>query len=227
MMLSPRVIVSGQSNRPVMGIVQDSLIAVQKMTKRDVFLTRDLMYNLLMWVFDWDGNIPPPTIFKPVELWTGKQIISLILPKINLKGKANSGPPKDKDGNTLSNTFNAYDHMVTIMDGVLVEGTIDKKTVGSGMGGIIHTAWLDVGHEDTARFMNQVQVVTNYWVLQNSFSIGVTDAVADVDTMANIESTINKAKMQVLDLVRKGQRGDLQKQPGRNMIESFETYVNK
>ncbi len=62
---------------------------------------------------------------------------------------------------------------------------------GSGMGGLIHTAWLDVGHEDTARFMNQVQVVINYWVLQNSFSIGVCDAIADFATMEQIASTLN------------------------------------
>lgn len=36
----PRMIVTPQSNRPVMGIVQDTLCAVRKMTKRDVFLTR-------------------------------------------------------------------------------------------------------------------------------------------------------------------------------------------
>jgi DNA-directed RNA polymerase II subunit RPB1 len=222
MMLSPRVIVSGQSNRPVMGIVQDSLIAAQKMTKRGVFLERDLVFNILMWITNWDGRVPPPAIMKPKELWTGKQILSLILPKINLKGKANSGPqPGD------SNTFNAYDHLVTIIDGELVEGIIDKKTIGSGMGGIIHTAWLDVGWEDTARFMNQIQQVTNYWALQSSFSIGVTDTVADVDTMKQIESTINNAKLQVLDLVRRGQSGSLEIQPGRTMVESFEQFVNK
>jgi DNA-directed RNA polymerase II subunit RPB1 len=75
--------------------------------------------------------------------------------------------------------------------------------------------------------MNQVQQVTNYWVLQKSFSIGVTDTVADVETMEQIESTINKAKLQVLDLVRQGQQGDLETQPGRTMVESFEQFVNK
>ena len=105
MMLSPRVIVSGQSNRPVMGIVQDSLLAVQKMTKREVFLERDLVFNILMWITNWDGAVPPPAIFKPKELWTGKQIMSLILPKITLKAKANNGPSKDADGNVLPNTF--------------------------------------------------------------------------------------------------------------------------
>eukprot|EP00550_Attheya_septentrionalis_P004519 CAMPEP_0198286032 /NCGR_PEP_ID=MMETSP1449-20131203/5209_1 /TAXON_ID=420275 /ORGANISM="Attheya septentrionalis, Strain CCMP2084" /LENGTH=1754 /DNA_ID=CAMNT_0043983651 /DNA_START=129 /DNA_END=5393 /DNA_ORIENTATION=- len=227
MMHSPRVIVSGQSNRPVMGIIQDTLLAVQKMTKRDIFITKDLLMNLLMWVADWDGRIPLPAIMKPEALWTGKQVLTLILPKVNLKAKANSGPGKGDDGKVLPNTFNGVDHLVTIQDGELLEGTIDKKTIGSGMGGLIHTAWLDVGHEDTARFMNQVQVVVNYWVLQSSFSIGITDAVADVATMKQIESTINNAKLRVLDLVRQGQRGELETQPGRTMMESFEQFVNK
>ena len=38
--LVPRMIITPQSNRPVMGIVQDTLTAIRKMTKRDVFLDR-------------------------------------------------------------------------------------------------------------------------------------------------------------------------------------------
>eukprot|EP00526_Cylindrotheca_closterium_P003203 CAMPEP_0113639728 /NCGR_PEP_ID=MMETSP0017_2-20120614/20848_1 /TAXON_ID=2856 /ORGANISM="Cylindrotheca closterium" /LENGTH=1628 /DNA_ID=CAMNT_0000550969 /DNA_START=136 /DNA_END=5019 /DNA_ORIENTATION=+ /assembly_acc=CAM_ASM_000147 len=230
MMLSPRVIVSGQSNRPVMGIIQDTLLAVQKMTKRNCFISKDLCFNMLMWVTQWNGRIPIPAIIKPQELWTGKQLLSMILPNVNLKSKANNGPPKGPDGRPMPNEFNAYDHLVTIQEGELLEGTIDKKTIGSSMGGLIHTSWLDAGHEETARFMNQVQQLVNHWVLQHSFSIGACDAVADIDTMRQIESTINKAKLQVLDLVRQGQRGkdgELEIQPGRTMMESFEQLVNK
>ncbi|GKZ01276.1 hypothetical protein MPSEU_001078600 [Mayamaea pseudoterrestris] len=227
MMLSSRVVVSGQSNRPVMGIVQDSLLAVQKMTKRDVFIEKDLTYNMLMWVTNWNGKIPIPAIIKPKELWTGKQLISIIMPKINLKAKSNNGPTKDANGKLMPNTFNMYDHQVTIQEGELVEGTIDKKTIGSGMGGLIHTGWLDVGFEENARFMIQVQQLVNHWVLQQSFSIGVCDTVADDATMLQIESTIDKAKKQVQDLVRQGQLGELEIQPGRTMIESFEQLVNK
>ncbi|GMI36943.1 hypothetical protein TrCOL_g7025 [Triparma columacea] len=202
MMLSPRVIVSGQSNRPVMGIVQDSLLASQRMTKRDVFIEKDLMYNLLMWVVDWDGIIPAPAILKPKPLWTGKQVFSLICPKVNLVNKGNTHP---KEG--VPNTLNVFDSQVVIRKGELLAGIVDKKTIGTGMGGLIHTSWLDVGHDETRRFMNQIQQVTNYWVLQSSFSIGVTDTVADSETMLEIEKTINKAKSQVMELVRQGQKG--------------------
>lgn len=39
-MMVPRNIVTPQSNKPVMGIVQDSLTAIRKFTKRDVFLEK-------------------------------------------------------------------------------------------------------------------------------------------------------------------------------------------
>ena len=35
-----RQIITPQSNKPVMGIVQDTLTAVRKMTKRDVFINK-------------------------------------------------------------------------------------------------------------------------------------------------------------------------------------------
>ncbi len=40
----PRMIITPQANRPVMGIVQDTLTAVRKMTKRDVFLDKVSCY---------------------------------------------------------------------------------------------------------------------------------------------------------------------------------------
>lgn len=38
--VTPRQIITPQANKPVMGIVQDTLTAVRKMTKRDVFLEK-------------------------------------------------------------------------------------------------------------------------------------------------------------------------------------------
>ena len=74
---------SPQSNRPVMGIVQDALLGVMLFTLKDTFLEIDIVMNLLMWI-NFDGTIPPPTVIKPKPLWTGKQIYSLIIPDINL-----------------------------------------------------------------------------------------------------------------------------------------------
>merc|ERR1719460_2512575 len=80
MMLNPRLVVSAQGNKPVMGIVQDSLLAVAKFTKRDTFMEMDLAMNIMMWLPVWDGIMPTPCILKPKPLWTGKQILSFLLP---------------------------------------------------------------------------------------------------------------------------------------------------
>ena len=62
-----------QANKPVIGIVQDTLLGCRLMTKRDTFIERDLLMNMLMWLEDWDGRIPMPALIKPRPLWTGKQ----------------------------------------------------------------------------------------------------------------------------------------------------------
>ena len=46
----PRQIVSPQSNQPVMGIVQDSLVGVMIFTLRDTFLKLDEVMQLMMWI---------------------------------------------------------------------------------------------------------------------------------------------------------------------------------
>lgn len=71
-----RNIVSPQSNRPVMKIVQDSLLASRLMTRRDTFISRRDFMGICMQLRDWDGVVPPPAILKPEPLWTGKQVCS-------------------------------------------------------------------------------------------------------------------------------------------------------
>ena len=63
-----------QGNKPVIGIVQDTLLGCRLMTNRGTFIARDVFMNMLMWLEDWDGKIPMPAILKPQPLWTGKQV---------------------------------------------------------------------------------------------------------------------------------------------------------
>jgi DNA-directed RNA polymerase II subunit RPB1 len=77
----PKQIVSPQKNQPLMGIVQDTLLSIYKMTRRDNFIPIEQVMPILMWLPDWDGIVPEPAILKPQPLWTGKQIISLVFPK--------------------------------------------------------------------------------------------------------------------------------------------------
>ncbi len=221
LMLVPHNIVSPQGNKPVMGIVQDTLLGCMLFTQRDTFLRRDLMMNLLMHVGDWDGVIPEPAIYKPEPLWTGKQIFSLILPKVNLIRYNNTHPDGEKT------EISPGDTKVFISRGELICGIVDKRTVGSSSNGLIHVTWKEYGSDVTCKLISQIQVLVNHYVLQRGQSIGIGDTIADDATMKNVITTIQGAKEEVKMLIKKAQERELPLLPGKTMMESFETEVNK
>ena len=60
LMAVPKQIITPQSNRPVIGLVQDTLLGSMLLTKRDVFLARDEVMNLCMWINNFEGRLPVP-----------------------------------------------------------------------------------------------------------------------------------------------------------------------
>ncbi|KAK8569282.1 hypothetical protein V6N12_007812 [Hibiscus sabdariffa] len=152
LMMVPKCIVSPQSNRPVMGIVQDTLLGCRKITKRE-----DVFMNILMWWEDFDGKVPAYAALKPQPLWTGSKE--------------------------------------------------------------------EVGPDAARKFLGHTQWLVNYWLLQNAFSIGIRDMIADVATMEKINETISKSKEDVKQLIVKAQNKDLELEPRRTMMESFENKV--
>lgn len=101
-MAVPKQIVAPKDNKPVMGIVQDSLLGIMLLSRRDQFIELDAAMNLLMWL-DYTGSLPPPAIVKPRPMWTGKQLLSLVLPEINYTrlGKNTGNPACPADGNVI------------------------------------------------------------------------------------------------------------------------------
>ena len=83
---------------------------------------------------------------------------------------------------------------VLIQDGELVTGCICKKTLGASGGSLIHIIWMEEGPDAARAFLSQCQYVTNYWLLQHGFSIGIGDTVADVKTMQIISETIQRVR---------------------------------
>ena len=72
---------------------------MRKMTKRDVFLEKEQMMNLLMFLPTWDGKMPQPALLKPKPMWTGKQLFTLIIPgNVNMIRTHSTHPDDEDDG---------------------------------------------------------------------------------------------------------------------------------
>ncbi|XP_014661495.1 PREDICTED: DNA-directed RNA polymerase II subunit RPB1-like [Priapulus caudatus] len=225
-MMVPRNIITPQSNRPVMGIVQDSLCAVRKMTKRDVFLEKHEMMNLLMWLPPWDGKVPQPAILKPKPLWTGKQVFSLIIPgNVNLI-RTHSTHPDEEDTGPYK-WLSPGDTKVLIEGGELITGIICKKTVGPSAGSLLHVVALELGHKLAADLYGNIQTVVNNWLLLEGHSIGIGDCIADPQTYKEIQDTIKKAKQEVIDVIEKAHNDELEPTPGNTLRKTFENMVNR
>lgn len=156
------------------------------MTKRDIFIRKDIFMNIVMGIEDWDGTLPLPAVLKPEPLWTGKQVFSMFLPEINLRNKSSWYKDGDPDDMSLD------DSQVLIRNGKLITGAMCKKTVGNGKGGIIHIAWVEYGHDSARRFINNTQQTVNHWLLHHGMSIGIGDTVADEKTMMEVSRIIEK-----------------------------------
>ena len=211
----PLQIVSPQSNKPCMGIVQDTLCGIRILTLKDTFLEFDHVLNMLYWVPDWDGVIPPPAIIKPKPLWTGKQILSVAIPKgIHLQ--------RFDEGTTL---LSPKDNGMLIIDGQIIYGVVDKKTVGSSNGGLIHVVTREKGPTICARLFGNIQKVVNFWLLHNGFSTGIGDTIADGETIKEITETIAEAKRKVEEVTKEAQANLLTAKHGMTIRESFEDNV--
>ena len=212
----PKNIVSPQKNGPLMGIVQDTLCGIYKITRRDVLLSEQQVMNILMWVPGWDGIIPPPAIWKPRARWTGKQIISMALPEgLNMVRLEKGGfnPEKD-DGLFVSN-------------GEVMFGQLVKKHVGASAGGVIHLIFNDKSPDAAVAFFNGAQTIVNYWLLHNGFSVGIGDTIPSQDTINLIQNRVKAKKAEVETFTERAQNNRLQLLPGKTLRETFESHVTK
>jgi DNA-directed RNA polymerase II subunit RPB1 len=50
---------------------------------------------------EWDGRVPQPAIMFPKPLWTGKQILSMIIPNLNYQRLQDDGDFHEKDNSVI------------------------------------------------------------------------------------------------------------------------------
>ncbi|KAF7373700.1 Beta and beta-prime subunits of DNA dependent RNA-polymerase [Mycena sanguinolenta] len=175
------VIISPQANKPVMGIVQDALCGIRKFTLRDTFLDWNQVQNILLWVPEWDGTVPIPAIIKPKPLWTGKQILSLVIPRgINI-----SRNPDDKN----SKSHPVFDDGMLIENGEIIFGIVEDQ-----QGGLVHVIFREKGPEAMRQLFTglQMEVFSTPW-------LGVKPAAAGDDPLSRQaqEDAILRFRMQL------------------------------
>ena len=194
------MLISSQSSKPNIAIVQDSLLGAFMMTKdnkplgstsydeidrsREIFFqicmsgdnfTTEFIMNkikLITEVFEQKGKA-----FSP---FSGKGLFSLLLPD-NLIYEKKNNAMKDEP-------------IVKIYRGVIYEGAINKAIIGSSHNSLTQILFKEYNSTVSIDFVNNVQFIANAWLLYNGFSVGISDCIATKTT--EINSVIMKCFME-------------------------------
>ena len=201
----PHQILRPRDGLPVIGIVQDTLVGSYRITRDHVTLNRREFMNLMMWNRRFDGTIPEPK--GENGKWTGRQVISQLLPPINM------------DMN------NSSKRKVVIRDGEIMEGQFDKGIFSKASKGIIHMTYKDYGSKETVDMIDALQNTMEQFLVYNGFSVGISDLIADSATKEEMNKKIKDTKSDVETLLLQIHQDLFDNNTGKSNQAEFEDKV--
>jgi DNA-directed RNA polymerase subunit A' len=206
-------ILSPRYGGPIIGAKTDLISAAYLLTRKSTTLTKDEVCRLLA-AAGYAGEVPEPAIKRPVELWTGKQIFSLFLPKgFSFTTRSSMVTKDDKE------------HVI-IRNGILEDGVIDKNSIGAERSEtLFHRIVKDQGSETGRQFLNHLAKLLDRFVLMKGFSYSLKELDVLPSVKEKIDKVIRKAEERVYALIESYNQGTLERLPGQSLAESLEIRI--
>ena len=208
---------------------QDFLTASYILTARDHFLDRAQVGALIAYMGDalMAVDLPTPAIIKPVELWTGKQLFSvLIRPRavdrvfVNLEVAEKNYSKKD------TRHMCPRDGYVCIQNSEIMCGQLGKATLGSGnKNGLFYVLNSEYNSEQTASCMNRVAKLSARWLGTRGFSVGIDDVTPGHRLQDEKGKVVDRGYDACDERIEAFKQGTLALQPGCNAEQTLEAEV--
>jgi len=212
----PYQMISPSGNAPIIGIYQDSLLGSYRLTRPNIsFTPRDAMNLLMMFPKVNVNTLRDATSGGKISNF---DIISQILPPLTMKYKTKLFD-EDEDYATSNN-------VLEIRNGQYIRGQIEKSVLGSASKGIIHRAYNDFGNTQACDFIDDMQNIVTEYMKSSSFSVGISDLVANRQTQDSIIQEIAKQKQEVQSLIERVHLGTFENNTSATNYAEFETSVN-
>lgn len=187
--LVPYLIITPRDGKPIVELVQDTMLGSYRITKDWVTIQDKPMANLQMVNSYFNGMMPNP-VDEVKHLYSGKQAFSQIFPP-----------------GLFIDTKNDLDEKFIINNSIIEKGTIDKSIFHSMSRGILSVLFHDYSPFEAQRFLDNTQRLICRWLVYGGFSVGISDLITDKETTDSIKKTITKYKTDAylkIENVRKG-----------------------
>ncbi|KNC52211.1 DNA-directed RNA polymerase [Thecamonas trahens ATCC 50062] len=231
-------LVTPRSGEPLIAAIQDFITCTYLVTHKDMFLDKAQFCQACTYFADAAERIvlPPPAILKPVELWTGKQVFSVLLnPAANYSG---TGDPNREVTVNLSTKNKSYskagaemcpsDGWTLFYNSQLLAGVVDKAIVGSGSkASLFYVIERDNSPAQAARAMQRLAKFSARWLASYGFSIGISDVTPSASLVKRKAAKIADAYAAVDELIAQFGRGELVLQAGCSAEQTLENKITK
>lgn len=200
-------ILSPRFGENIIGAIQDHISGTYLLTHENPRFTETQALDLLRATSV--DTLPDPDGEEDGEpYWTGHSIFSELLP----------------DDLSLDFTSSTGDD-VRIVDGQLVEGTIDEDAVGAFGGEIVDTI-TKVYSETRARvFVNEIAALAMRAIMHFGFSIGIDDESIPPEANEQVDEAIENAYERIQELISTYEADELESLPGRTVDETLEMKI--
>ena len=220
-----------KNGEPIISAIQDFITAAYLLSSKDVFYDRKAFTNICMYMAgaDMQLDLPPPTVLKPVMLWTGKQVFNVMMRPnkaspvlVNLDAACReyraSDMPRDLDVN---------DGWLCIRNSEVMCGVMDKTTIGSGKkDNVFYVILRDFGPDAAVQAMNRLAKLSARWLTNQGFSIGISDVYPPAILTAKKGKLVEEAYAECDDLIAKFKHGSLAKQEGADEETTMENRIS-
>lgn len=216
---------------------QDFLTSSYLLSSKDTFLTRPDVCRLVSYFLNLHipgelFDLPPPAILKPMELWTGKQVFSMLLRPTRRDGTFVTLETKEKLFGSITSSLSAdpcmdlSDGYVVFRDSDLLCGRLGKITLGGGnKSGLFQVLSTDYGSSSAVTIMNRLANLSAKMIGEKGFSIGIDDVTPAGELVDQKQNAVHRGYTQCQELIEHFQRGDLELAPGCDAITSLENAV--
>ncbi len=222
-------IISPRSGDPIIGATQDFLTTGYLITQRDMFMDRAEFCRICGFIGDAEEwiEVPHPTIVKPVELWTGKQVIGVML-RPNRKSQISVNIElQEKNYTRHGECMCPNDGWVLIRNSELLCGNICKTTIGGGSkNGLVYSLMKDNNPNVTAECLKRISKLSGRWLTNHGMSIGISDVWPFEELMREKERLLARSYKTCDEYIESYNQGKIALKAGCNKEQSLEHYIN-
>ncbi|POW18023.1 hypothetical protein PSTT_00252 [Puccinia striiformis] len=226
-------LVTPRNGEPIIAATQDFITASFLLSRKDNFYDRQQFSQILQYLSDATLHIdlPPPVIWKPVRLWTGKQVFNVLMRpnkdspvKVNVEAKCAT---HQKAAPGYLPDMSPNDGWLVIQNSEIMCGVVDKAIVGGGKkDSIFAVINCDFGPDEAVKAMNRLAKVSARWLANMGFSIGVGDVTPGERLSTQKNALVAKAYKETDELIQQSKAGKLETLPGRDLDQTLEAMIS-